>query len=494
MKKTVYWLCILCLLALTACQAAPDSAVDASVNGNEVIEQNAEEAQVQPTDYITTFPNRDGGVTVNIDLTEFEYPGDPMPVVQVTPYSFTVEDAKRVAEALFGDAAFYERSREITREEVEYRISMYEHSLTAEVLRGEYGSDEESMELVRQARQELLDRFRGLYDSARPRELCEWTFYPVSHYLPELGGELDFPTSYHYLSDADSVGRVGDNILLIAALAECPDGRTYSYQVLNTETEERSEHIIFAYLESLIESDQVREPTADDLENIRRQAETLLSKMGLGQFMIDKVCSVQYREGIAEGYAVSVSAVPVYSGWPALHQTKLAGASSAGGGVFAPRYDPQQIGFHFTADGVLLDFKYESPLTLVEVVDEETPVIDWEAARESIEQCLRLDREPFSVNVDVNVKEMRLGLARVYIEGSATDFRLVPALLLRGHRVIYDEDGNVDYTAGRPKTRYFFTADGLTYGEGYESDLLTVSLVDGSVIVQKVFSAQDVDR
>ena len=493
-------LCVLCLLALSACQTAQDSTVDTPVGGNESAAaapaetDNAEEPQARSVDYITSFPNRDGSVTINIDLPYFEYPNVPLPTVQVTPYSFTAEDAKRVAEALFGDAALYERSREVTREEVEYWISRYEHALREEVLYEEYGYNEDAMELVRQERQKMLDYYRSLYDSTQPRQPCQWTFYPISHYLPEPGSELDFPTGYHYLSDEDSVVRFGDNILTIAALAECPDGRTYSYQVLNTETEERNEHVIFAYLESYVDSSMVREPTAEDLESIQRKAEALLAEMGLGQFMIDKVHTVQYADGVTDGFAVSVSTVPVYSGLPALHQTKLAGPSFANDSVRAPKYDPQQIGFHFTADGVLLDFKYESPLALVEVVDEETPIIDWETARESIEQCLRLDKEPFSVNVDVNVNEIAFGLARVYIADNTTDFQLVPALILRGHRVICDEDGNVDYTAGMAKTRRYFFHDGLTYGEGYESDLITVSLIDGSVLVQKAFSAQDIEN
>lgn len=122
------------------------------------------------------------------------------------------------------------------------------------------------------------------------------------------------------------------------------------------------------------------------------------------------------------------------------------------------------------------------------MIAQEEAIIDWDEAKQAVEQCLYLDKEPFSGNVDVNINEIGFGFARIRMENNSTGFQLVPALILRGHRVIYNEDGSVSYTVGMQDTRQSFTKD-----EGYESDLLTINLIDGSVILQNEVNLREMD-
>ena len=503
-------LCVLLMLALVSCQTAPDNAVDTPVNGNGTTEQkrentpndipdtstdnssieqnevnesdisaqadldNAEIRLVQNIEYSTIFQNEAGNATINIDNINVEYPNESLPIIQVTPYCFTAEDAKRVAETLFGEAVLYEKGQELTKAEIEKFISMYEDSLTDEALYADYGPDEDNIEIGRQGRQDLLDYYRGLYGDAPEetvRQLCQWTFYPMSHYIP----------------GPDITTESENKTVEINAIAECSDGRVYSYQVLNRDADDRSEHRINVYLDSPLDSGMLREPTAEDMENARLKAEALLSETGLGQFTIDKICSVQYSEDGAAGYVISVSGVPMLDNYPVLHQRRVSATSFAGSSSYSPEYNPQRVSFHFTADGMLLDFKYESPLTTVNAVNAETSIISWEEVRELIEQCLRSGEEPFTT-VTIYVNEIALGLARIDAEDDPAGFQLVPALTLRGHREVYNDDGSFAYSIGKQKDKW-----SSAYDEGYETDLLTINLVDGSVIVENQVNLRDID-
>lgn len=278
-------------------------------NGNQTDNKTDESNKPQTIDYTTTFKN-ENNVTFHISLANIEYPSNNMPLVEAEPYSFSPDDAKRIANILFEDSTFYEDSEPLTKEKIEQYISMYEASITEDALHKEFGDDKESAETALQGRQALLDYFRELYNTAseEPTRLqCQWIFHPSSFYDFGPSGTIDEK----------------NRSMEIRAIVECPDGRKYSYQVLNNDDDDISEHRINVYLDSPLEAIALREPSLTDIENIKSKAESLLSETGLGEFKVEKTCTVQYSDDDVQGYAVSVSAVQLFNGWPVLHQTKV---------------------------------------------------------------------------------------------------------------------------------------------------------------------------
>ena len=121
---------ILCVLSVTSlfsgCQAAPDTAV--VVGKNDGVFESALNSSAEPVEnavteafsYTDTFTSTDGKIEFNIDVSDIEYSGNPMPVIQMTPEEITPELAKRVAETLYGeDTTFYEYSEVGTKSEIE---------------------------------------------------------------------------------------------------------------------------------------------------------------------------------------------------------------------------------------------------------------------------------------------------------------------------------------------------------------------------------------
>ena len=116
----------------SGCQAAPDTAVVVGKNDGRFeaalnSEATASGAETEAFSYSDKFTGTDGKIEFYIDVSDIEYSGNPMPVIQVTPEEITPELAKRVAETLYGeDTTFYEYSEEESKSKKKKKILYYE--------------------------------------------------------------------------------------------------------------------------------------------------------------------------------------------------------------------------------------------------------------------------------------------------------------------------------------------------------------------------------
>ena len=91
-------LCVLSVASLfSGCQAAPNTAV--VVGKNDGVFESAlnssaepvEDANTETFSYTNTFTSTDGKIEFNINDNSIEYSGNPMPVLRVTPQSYSAD-------------------------------------------------------------------------------------------------------------------------------------------------------------------------------------------------------------------------------------------------------------------------------------------------------------------------------------------------------------------------------------------------------------------
>ena len=488
-KRVSAILCVLSVASLfSGCQAAPDAAVVAGKNDGafeSALNSSAEPVENAVTEafsYTDQFTSTDGKIEFNIDVSDVEYSGNPMPVIQVTPEEITPELAKRVAETLYGeDTTFYEYSEVGTRSEIEEKILYYELISSYDYIKEEYRDSplsaeeiEEAIQSHMKARKEILAKYEELYktaDDEAEKEKCQWTFFPQSHYLPTQ----DF-------SEND------DRTMNIRAAFEL-DGVWMNYNVSSRDEDDYRIQMIMSFAhDPNYTTDTLREayansgwilqedPDAETVENIRIQAEEMIEQMDIGDWEITYCEAFDY--GYYGGYVVSVSAAPVYEGVMVTPQVQLSNLKSEE--EYASNYYYEQLGFTMSADGTVIDFSYMGPLEIVEVVNASTAVMPFDELTERVKTQLSMDdigmyqridpeyalESEITDRAEVNITSMEFGLARTKIKDNPDDFYLVPSVTLRGDYTLYNSSGELIET-------------GM---EGVEQTLLVLNLVDGSVI------------
>ncbi len=479
---------ILCVMLVTSlfsgCQAAPDTAVVAGKNDGvfeSALNSSAEPVEGANTEafsYTDKFTSTDGKIEFNIDVSDIKYSGNPMPVIQVTPEEITPELAKRVAETLYGeDTTFYEYSEVGTKSEIENEIVRWTLFSSYDYIYDEYKDSplspeeiEEAIQIEMEANKRILEEYKELYETAsetEEQEECLWTFFPSSHYEP--------------FSDENKTKK-------IRALLEI-NGVSINYNVSNRMEDDYRIQMIMSFIHSPdYTTDTMREafansgwfvqekPDAETVENIRIQAEEMIEKMDIGEWVITG-CEASYS-GYYGGYVIYVGVAPVYDGVMVTPQTQLSNLKSEE--EYASNYYYETLGFTMAADGTVIDFSYMGPLEVVEVINASTAVMPFDELMERVKTQMSMDdigmyqmfnpgdvpESQVTDRVEVDITSMEFGLSRTKIRDNPDDFYLVPSVTLRGDYTLYNSSGDMIET-------------GM---EGVEQTLLVLNLVDGSVI------------
>ncbi len=479
MKRLISTVLIICavLTLFSGCQAAPDSAVVAGKNDGTFesalqSEATASRAETEVFSYEDKFTSTDGKIEFNINVSDVEYSGNPMPVIQVTPKTITVEEAKRVAEVLFGDRTLYEYPQQLSKSELEERILYYRRISSYDYIAQEYADSTWSKEEVEAAIQihmegrlailaDLEEMYKTAPEVAEPIE-CEWEFRSASYYATP-GSE------YSELEDKTKEIQAATQI----------DDIQFLYWVNNREAEDYRNHSIHAFFNDL-KIEEVREanllenlyheeePTEEQVEKVKQQIEDMIERMDIGEWEIT-MCEGGYNQR-AGGYQVRIEAAPIYNGIVVTPQPQLANLKSEN--EYASNYYYEKIEFMMGTEGELISFKYYGPLEVVDVVNEHTAVMSPDELKERIKTQLSLDDIGMyqwyesipTEKVVMSIRDMEIGLARTKIKDNPTDFYLVPSVTIKGSYAMYDGDGNVIMTTGGTST------------------LLVLNLVDGTVI------------
>lgn len=464
---------LLIIALICGCQSTPGKGVVISKN------DGAFEAALESTPVPSTeaYPSKAESynehiVTDDIDCsikTELQIV-NTAPVLQVRPKQIDAETAKRIGEALFGDSAIYEYSTEKSKSELEELILGLRQFISDRAALVEYyDGNEEIAESVIADYEMRIANYEQEYTAAPENvipQLCAWEFHPRSYYEDPSNGIAASDISYNKTNTIEAMGTI--------------DGLPYSYEVFVRNESDYRSNMAFFHIDDLSVPEGVifgnRLPTNEDMNWAKEQAEALLAKMDLGDWVTDS-CEV-FRSTLSNGevgYRIIVNMVPVYEGIKVTRQEQLDNLMMDDPN--ASNYKYEAIRFDFTTDR-LLAFEYQGGLEKVSVVNNEVPLIDPQELEENFEQYIRTQQvDQFTTwycdKVKIDVDYVEFGLCRTRIKNNQTDFYLVPAYTFFGTVTPLDDSGNAIIVTDE-------------YGSIVDSStsviLATINAVDGSII------------
>ena len=261
--------------------------------------------------------------TFNIDKA---VPVSAMPVVRVSPDFLSEEDAKRVANVLFGEVDYYESepvfSPQYSKDEIQERIRRWSPFTKAQAVQELYG---QPMDHVVGIVQSFIEEYTLQFEQApdeSPHKPCAWKFRKTSEYRysDEQIREEQIDTS-------------ADNDEITASLRV--NNIEYQFNAATRNKKDYKLNYISAYpytgispngIDSLIVSSQLcrtEKPTDEEMSYAFSLADAWLGDMELGEWSIDQ-CSVKttYYGDVPE-YVICISAVPVLHGTNAIRYPQL---------------------------------------------------------------------------------------------------------------------------------------------------------------------------
>ncbi len=370
------------------------------------------------------FSSKDG-VTIHWAAPETDAETCRLPVLDIAPHAITAEEARRAADALFGDGAVYFQHRPcrpVSKASITKKVMEWQAILGSDALETLYGDQPETVASARLELQRCIDETQTLYDAApdtEQRAEYDWVFRPqeayssLSAYLPEGNDTVWADTlcgSLPYTFSATNRSR-GDFYL----------NSIFAYP-LTDDTAGLVEDSLFRFAHSY-ES----RPTAEQIESAKARAQELLDEFALGEWTVDR-CGVKDRalDPEAPRYTIEVRAVPVYHGAAVQRQTQVSPLRDADG----VGWYHATAAFEFGADNTLFHFELFSPADAAETEDRGT--LSSADAASALQAALAdKDLSSFFVSIgqrkqDVYIYEVRPYYRRV--GGSDGQYRYVPCL------------------------------------------------------------------
>ena len=454
-RKIILTLTLASALLLCSCAA---QAVSASPVSSTVPTAAVGQAEIQSTAAICEeFTNTAGDINFRIDGAVLEELPASMPVLKVKPETITIDMAKTVAAAIFGESTLYEYTEKLTRAEIKEMIAALEYGVTESAIREDYGEDasDDVLENVRRGRQEILDYYRSAYEYADDEvtsQECLWRFWPLSHYSALSQDYAGTDVSY-----ADDIPfGVSANLMATATM----DGLPYKLWVGNYERGDFRNHSIDVCLIEPTPQDAAygrwmrnqriysdTEASRSELSAALDKAKSIASHLNMGQWELDatviqggyQVYDFQSDETTqATGYQIHISGKPLYSGVPLL--------LSSG----ATDYYDEALNMDFTNDGRLTRFELISPHE-VTVTEPSVPIIGRDEALSLIKGELagltagtEWEKTPYAVGfeaagMEIDITDISVGLARTQLDSAA--FELTPTVTVSGICTAYDSQG-----------------------------------------------------
>ena len=500
MKKRICCMTIAASIFLCSCAANPEQDVVISKNDGSFdvnVVQSAtqpagqNESATQNVSYTDSFTSTDGSVQFQLSIDD-TIPVQAWPVVEIVPHHLTAEDAERVANALFDNAEFYEKrparapEKEIfSKSQIQEQLANCQRWLDLDYMTQLYGDAkyaENQIETVRG----FMERYTEAFDAAPeedPRVPCEWTLKTdsVYSYSQEEMSELD--TSE-------------DNMAIKAEVVT--DGIDYRYSISTRDKDDFKINNIHVSIGSgfgpgSIEHDEqiarlcrTGKPTEAQIIAVKESAEDMISRMELGDWLIDQCYVQEHTHHGTPEYYVYVTAVPTFHAAASIRRPQIGNLRSSV--AYASSYYLTDMVFHFSPNGELIDFELFSTIDVKQVINDNTAVLPMDDLMERANQHLSLSdygayyipassieiyEEEYGENIIcmINITQMDYGLTRVKAPNTDDSYYYVPALMLSGSIVYQGQNTGTVY-------------DSYSQTVGTEElwPLICLNAIDGSVI------------
>ena len=428
-----------------------------------------------------SYTNHDGTVNFSVSALLPNAPTD-VSILEAQPHYLTNEEIKQAAYAIFGaDAYFIEKAPDFAdynrtdkqMQDFIDRNSPYTDPAKWQELVGSGGINAMNCEELAQNTQQLIDMYQEKLNNYRcdyPEQPCEWIlknhgYYTDGYYVEDMWDSIEAWVevdgfSYAFTASTRNAGNYKLNNLYVNPF--WPTG----YSDLD---------------ERLLYSQHCRvEPTAQQVDQAKQKAETMLANMGFGEWIVDQlfVEVIEYHNPEYPEYVIHVNALPKVAHLLEVRWAQRSNINQASEyPTCADNYYLTQAEFEFTPDGHLLSATIMSPMDTAEVSKTNTHM-GTETLLARIEEELKTTTladyglDPVSygyenLKCDVTVNDIHYGMARVRIPDTEASYEYIPAITVRGNSTYIFANGD------RMETP---TVD----DQG--QNLLTLSALDGHVI------------
>lgn len=432
------------------------------------------------TNSSTVFYSLDKSVKYTYDI-DSKFQSDTSSISHVIPHDITVENAKNIASALFGEAILYEYNPNTTlsKEEIQEKILNWTKYLNQSYLKQLLGNntDEALLRMMTETTLNYLEQYTKKLEAAPSssnRQLCQWKFFPSSHYTQNKTTS----TNPQYENKEIIVTTNIDNIpykLIISKrdAADYPLANVYAYIFPDYNP------FNLDYYQIISELCASTEPNEKQLSKIKNQAAATLENMGIGKWYIDECFYEPLDYGDNEAYIIQVNALPIVNGSSVLRQPQITNLKSSD--LYSSNYYYTEASFKFSPDGHLLDCVIMSPIDIIEIKNENPKTMSYEEILEIAKYHFQLydyheyssivlgsDSEDLYCTVQIN--NLKHGLARIKVPNSTNSFYYVPAVTFLGNYQVYDDSsGSILF-------------DSNVWWNNKQQSLLVLNLTDGTII------------
>ena len=479
------------LLLLGGCQATPEKGVVASKNDgafeaaladkvSPTLALAAEEPPAAETAPPTAVPavhedSFDGaqeGVRFHVKVAEPAVPG-PMPVLRVRPLELDGEIVHKVGQVFYGDTTVNEYTGQMTKAELEEALlaEKQEYADWQYRIEQDPAIDADDRDYVRQSFEESIARLEEKYASA-PETIEEkpldWQFHEQSYY-PDYYGVQDNGAQY-----IKGLGTYDGGRCRLDAVKRLGDD--YKVQSLS----------FYPYVPEDMQdaAPEPSEPPQVDMDAARAQAVELADAMDVGGFaVVPDIAMEAARENVGFGPG-TVWLTPVYGGVPLTYHFGGFNVASGSGDDYATTYGYENMSFSFDENGVA-GFTWENMHQVVETENENVVLLPFADILSAAGDRMRMMDMDYTFTriegtiLSVEVTDVVLGMSRIRMKDSATDYYVTPTYTFYGTATTCDMDGEPlripVYDDGGNDT-------GQTQIYTQLKELVVINAVDGTVI------------
>ncbi len=423
--------------------------------------------------YQSQFTSSDNTVDFTIDL-HMDLTDQPMPVVEVAPHRITIEDAKRMANVLFGNATFYEAEplgmEVFSKAEIQAKINRL---LSYEGALGHYDSNTFSS-----ARKQFIEEYTLKMETApeeNPHQLCPWEYRKSSYYYWTTEELSTIDTSQDNDELQVRVNVAGIPYLMIISTRDRSDYKINNIYVTIDDGPSPLFADMYIFQNQLC---QTAEPDEENVTAVSQKAFEMLQQMNLGDWAISECYVEVINQGDFPEYIIVVNAVPQYENVSAVRIPQITGLTSEE--AYASNYYLTNAQFKFNVSGTLLSMEIISPIDMVSLINNNVLTLDFDELMSRTENHLKLsdyhayDRlQLISMGYEdyycaVSINDADYGLARVKVPNTDDRYYYVPAIFFYG---------TIQYQGKETDSIYDVTIE-----EEVRWPILVLNAIDGSII------------
>lgn len=510
MKKSVCILLatLMVLPVLSGCQQTPENPLVVGKDTTKMLEMAmaAQDTQGSLSEVLgitsdrfeTNLKDQSGNIKVAVNADVVLPDADSIPLVRVEAQPFDQQTVDKLIAALFGEGKLYETDSltQLTKSEISERLTqlkLRKMELEQQGMKplnsdsggereaeasGNSSSDDMSVEAVEMNQLDMV--IEGIKAMERLLETA-----PDDKQLVETTGQL---------------ANTSDSIRSVHAAQLNSEGGMHSLWVVNNERQNSYfaqyinrgdfESTFGAYYTEELWDEMAKEDEraeADALafpvmtmEEARQIAERFLEQIGVDYLVCERSekvigrSNVEYGDGIRSGNLIKAyqfQYVRQVGGVPITYTSTEAAMEWGDSTVWSWDYERMTL---IVDDMGIAGMEWTAPYKLTETITENTAMLSFSKIREIFEKMILIDNAEYADEggADINITEVRLGLARIWEQNNLTNGLVVPVWDFFGTRTVYFEGDT-----GQPKS-YTQREPGQT--------LLTINAIDGAIIDRSI--------